>query len=332
MQRPVYFSICEEKLSLLCTRIKNRGKLNILDYHNHSEDFYLHFLNELYGYELENINQFQQNVEGIDLCDKKNLIVLQVSSTATKQKIESALSKNLNSYNGYSFKFVPISDDADSLRTKKYKNPHQLTFSPASDVYDIPAILKKIKSLDIIKQRAISEFLKRELDAIPVNRFTETNLAEVINSLSLEDLSDGFSLNKPIPFRYDDKIEFNGLDVAAVLIDDYKDHYHRISRIYEEFDAAGKNKSNFVFQSLRTAYLKLNKKHSGDELFFKIVEEMVTVAQNSSNCVTMPLDELEQHVSLIAVDAFIRCKIFKNPSKDQYAAAREHTPPSQSVL
>lgn len=44
MNRSQYFNYIEEKLNTLATRIESRGKLNILDFHLHSEDFYLHFL------------------------------------------------------------------------------------------------------------------------------------------------------------------------------------------------------------------------------------------------------------------------------------------------
>jgi hypothetical protein len=47
----------------------------------------------LFGWELQNLNVVQQNAAGIDLVDTTNKIIVQVSATATKQKIESALAK-----------------------------------------------------------------------------------------------------------------------------------------------------------------------------------------------------------------------------------------------
>jgi hypothetical protein len=97
MQRSNYWNLCEEKLSILCTRVEMRGRLNILDFHLHCEDFYLQFLNLLFGYTLVNMNATTKNVEGIDLLDIAGKIVLQVSATATKSKVELALSKDLSS-------------------------------------------------------------------------------------------------------------------------------------------------------------------------------------------------------------------------------------------
>lgn len=71
------------------------------------------------------MNRFNPNVEAIDLIDTENKILYQVSSTATKQKIENSLSKETcANYSGYSFKFVSISKDAVSLRDTTYKNPY----------------------------------------------------------------------------------------------------------------------------------------------------------------------------------------------------------------
>ena len=44
------------------------------------------------------MNAVAQNAEGIDLIDTANALVLQVSSTASKTKIESALAKDLAAY------------------------------------------------------------------------------------------------------------------------------------------------------------------------------------------------------------------------------------------
>jgi hypothetical protein len=109
MNRSKYFNYIESELSILATRINVRGGLNILDLNIYAENFYLHFFNLLFGWNLININSTQQNAAGIDLVDITNNIIIQVSATATKQKIESALNKNdIFNYPGYSFKFISI--------------------------------------------------------------------------------------------------------------------------------------------------------------------------------------------------------------------------------
>lgn len=109
MNRPNYFNAIEERLNFHALRIISRGRLNILDYHGHSENFFQFFLNEVYGWSVTNENDFKQNIEAIDLIDHTNNLILQVSATSSKQEIESSLSKDLiKNYIGYTFKFVSI--------------------------------------------------------------------------------------------------------------------------------------------------------------------------------------------------------------------------------
>jgi hypothetical protein len=136
----------------------------MLHLHNHAESFYTHFFNLLYNYNLRNLNKSSQNIEAIDLIDENNKIAIQVSSTSTKQKIETALSKDLLSdYSDYTFKFISISKDATNLRKKNYKNKFGITFNPKTDIIDISFLLKEIKDLDIDKQKEVYEFIRKEL-------------------------------------------------------------------------------------------------------------------------------------------------------------------------
>lgn len=122
MNRTGYFDYIEKQLNILSTRIKIRGKLNILDLHLHSENFYMEFFNLLYGWNLENLNELSQNIEGIDLIDNKNKLMVQVSATSTKQKIENTVAKKIfKEYKNYRFLFISIANLADNLRKMHLK-------------------------------------------------------------------------------------------------------------------------------------------------------------------------------------------------------------------
>ena len=305
----------------MCTRVEVRGKLNILDFHLHAEDFYLNFLNVLFGYSLKNINQVTQNAAGIDLIDLTNKLVLQVSSTATKAKVESALSKDLKSYKDYRFNFVSISKDASDLRKQSFLNTHGLDFDPKKDIHDVPSILSYILHLTIDKQRVIYDFLKKELQSNEDLTPAETNLAAVINILAKENFDDVQNVSIPKAFDVDRKLIFNNLVAAAIVIEDYKVQHHRIDRMYSVFDSAGKNKSSSVLHWLRRSYIRLSNQYSGDDLFFQVVEDAVQTVQASANYINIPLDELAMWINALAVDAFIRCRIFKNPEGSSNAVA-----------
>lgn len=321
MNRSLYWNLCESRLSVLCTRVEVRGKLNILDFHLHAEDFYLNFLNVLFGYSLKNINQVTQNAAGIDLIDLTNKLVLQVSSTATKAKVESALSKDLKSYKDYRFNFVSISKDASDLRKQSFLNAHGLDFDPKKDIHDVPSILSYILHLTIDKQRVIYDFLKKELQSNEDLTPAETNLAAVINILAKENFDDVQNVSIPKAFDVDRKLIFNNLVAAAIVIEDYKVQHHRIDRMYSVFDSAGKNKSSSVLHWLRRSYIRLSNQYSGDDLFFQVVEDAVQTVQASANYINIPLDELAMWINALAVDAFIRCRIFKNPEGSSNAVA-----------
>lgn len=163
MNRDFYFKYIEERLAILAVRIGTRGKLNLLDFNLHAENFYRDFLNLLYGYNLININEITQNAEAIDLFDPKNKILIQVSATATKVKIQSSLDKiHPSIYSNYKFQFVSLAISADSLRKKRYQIPDSIIFDTKKDIHDQPSILKKVFSLQVDQMKLIYELIKEK--------------------------------------------------------------------------------------------------------------------------------------------------------------------------
>ena len=311
MKRQEYFNFIEEKLSFLATRIEMRGGLNLLDLHLHGENFYQDFLNLLFEWDLFNLNTEKHNAPGIDLIDKNNKIVVQVSATATKHKIESALNKNLSEYKDYSFKFIAISKNAKNLKDKNFSNPHSLKFSPSEDIFDIPFILKKVQGMNIDEITTIYQFIKKELKNEPDPEKIESNLTAIIQVLSREDWTK--SEFETVPFDIEGKISYNQLDRARILIDDYKIYHPRIEKIYSEYNKQGANKSLSVLSSIRTEYAKLSKVDKTDDIFFKIIEKVINKIRESANYTPIPDEELELCVQILVVDAFVRCKIFIHP-------------------
>jgi len=320
MKRPDYFNVIEERINLLALRIISRGRLNILDFHGHSENFYQYFLNEVYGWTVTNENDKKQNVEAIDLIDHTNKTVIQVSSTSSKQKIESSLSKNsIKNYPGYTFKFVSIARDSDDLKKDTFKNPHGIDFTPSADIIDKNSILTKIRGLHIADQERIYEFVKKEL-AIDIDPMKlESNLATVINILSKEAWNKTEPIAEINSFEIDRKISYNNLNGAKAIIADYMVHYGRVDKIYSEFDSLGSNKSSFVLSTIRQEYARAKNVLSDDQLFFEVISRVEKKVLNSSNYSSIPFDELELCINILIVDAFIRCKIFENPDNYNYA-------------
>ncbi len=320
MNRPDYFNVIEERLNLLALRIISRGRLNILDFHGHSENFYQYFLNEVYGWVVTNENDTKQNVEAIDLIDHTNRFVIQVSSTASKQKIESSLSKDsIKTYTGYTFKFISIARDADDLRKDTFKNPHGISFTPSTDIIDKNSILSKIRGMHIADQERIYKFVKKELVMEIDLMKLESNLAAVINILSKEDWDKTEPIAEINSFEINRKISHNNLNAAKVIIDDYSVHYGRVDKIYTEYDSLGSNKSSSVLSTIRQEYAKSKSGLTDDQLFFEVIAKVEEKVLNSSNYTAIPFDELELCINILVVDTFIRCKIFENPDNYNYA-------------
>lgn len=320
MNRTIYFSFIEEKLNTLATRINSRGRLNILDLHSHSETFYQYFLQELFGWTIFNENEVKANVEAIDLIDHENKLLIQVSATSTKKKIEDSLSKDIiERYKAYTFKFISISKDSDNLKKMVYCNPHSISFDPGKDIIDTNSILTFIKGMNIDDQKRIYTFIKKELaDDIDLVRL-ESNLANVINVLSKENL-DQEGLNMEInPYEISRKMEYNKLNAAVLVIEEYSIHYGKLDKIYQEFDLLGSSKSMSVFSAISGEYRKAMNDFSGDKLFFQVIDKVIERILNSANYQAIPYEELELCVYIIVVDAFIRCKIFRNPENYNYA-------------
>jgi hypothetical protein len=322
MNRPNYFNVIEERLNLLALRIISRGRLNMLELHGHSEHFYQFFLNEVYGWTVTNENDFKQNVEAIDLIDHVSKFVIQVSSTCSKQKIESCLAKDsIKTYTGYTFKFVSIARDADELRKDTFKNPHGISFNPGTDVIDKNSILSKIRSCIISHQERIYNFVKKELVTEIDPMKLESNLATVINVLSKENWDKKEGIAEINSFEIDRKISHNNLNSSKTIIEDYSVHYGRVDKIYTVFDSQGSNKSSSVLSTIRQEYVKTKSSFSDDQLFFEVISKVQEKILNSSNYTSIPFDELELCINILVVDAFIRCKIFENPEDYNYASS-----------
>lgn len=324
VNRTFYFNYIEEKLSVLAWRIESRGKINLLDLNIYSETFFSELLNIILGYQLRNINAINQNAEGIDLVDGGNEIVAQVSSTCTKQKIEASLEKEIfQRYAGYRFKFISISKNADKLRKETFANPHNALFDPEDDIIDISSIQRIVLNMPINQQKELFDFIKKELghdvDIVKI----DSNLAAILNILASENLSAGIDSPEINIFEINKKIEFNSLETVQDTIDEYKIYYSKLNEKYTEFDKQGANKSLSVFRLLKSQYNRLvTMGKESQDLFFAIVDSVIDVVVKSKNYIEIPYEELEMCVYIIVVDAFIRCKIFKNPEGYSHVIAR----------
>lgn len=175
------FNDIEEKLNFLAYRIKERAKLNLLDINIQTEIFCVDLLNLVYGWNLVDINREKSNAQAIDLIDKTNKIIIQISSIDQKRKIEMSLQASIMlSFQQYTFKYLCLASNADKLRKMKYSNPYNIRFNPKEDILDISKIINEILYLSIEQQEKIKLLIENEFDKMASNIIDE-------NENSLED-------------------------------------------------------------------------------------------------------------------------------------------------
>lgn len=325
MNRDIYFSVIEERLTTLSVRVRRNSSLNLQNLNIHCENFYAQLFNLIFGYNFRNLNEENQNIESVDLIDETNHILVQVSATATKRKIEKTFKKDsLNQYNNYSFIFIFISDkDTKNLRKQTFSTPSGISFTPEQDIYDVSKLLRKIFSLDIDKMKKLNDFIRKELKSDIDLKKIDSDLVNLINILSRENLDETLYPVTVLPFEIQKKIDFNGLGAIKTIIKDNAIFSKKLNDKYEEFDRFGVNKSHAILNVMRTTYQKLVVQYEDTtELFYKIIETIVEkIKSEMSEDNSLSQEELELYVQIIVVDAFMKCKIFKNPEEYKYVAS-----------
>lgn len=201
---------------------------------------------------------------------------------------------------------------------KPFKNLHNISFDIKNDIIDITYILKKVDSLNIDDQKRNYEFIRKELGEVDVVKL-ESNLSTIINLLAKEDLNNPDNTLQTNAFEIDKKITYNDLNNAKIIIDEYRIYYSSVNKKYNELDKMGYNKSMGILAKFQKEYAKIKTDIiTPDDLFFKIIENIISEIEKSANFSPIPNDELELCVNILAVDAFIRCKIFENPEQYNY--------------
>lgn len=317
MIRQYYLSYIGERLSTLSTNVRLLGSLNLLELNIYAEDFFVNYLNQLFGWKLINLNAVKQNSDVVDLYDSGQNLFVQVSATSTKQKIEKSLNSDFfKSRKGCHFMFLCITDDAKNLRKLKYTNPHGVLFTPSSDIIDLSYLLRQTQHLDIIKQKELYELTRGELGEVTDNAKFNSNLSAIVDILSRVNLSDVEHIQDRICFNIDDKIKYNDLQSTRKIIEDNQIFCTTLNAKYKEFDMIGANRSLAVLHSIRKHYIEAVTKckyDNPDKLFLGILQELMDEINDSDNCPDLPIEELELCLCIIVVDAFLRCKIFENP-------------------
>lgn len=145
---------------------------------------------------------------------------------------------------------------------------------------------------------------------------------EAIADLELENVDEPDKIDS---FNIEEKINYNEIKRNRYLINDYKVFYTKVNSVYRELESQGSFKRDKLLRNIYRLYLKTKGKYTE-----KSVTPIDDIRKNSDNIIEDIENELLElvkldgdfyhediiyGVSIIMVDAFMRCKILEEPSK-----------------
>lgn len=158
-------------------------RANLFDINKHCENFYCGLLNIIYGLSLKNANVKSKNYISVDLIDKNNNIYIQVTSTNTRNKVQSTIDKFIKKefYKDNKLQILIICGKKEKHK-KKFNTQQKFTFDSSRDIIDNRDLYSMINNLDIEKIDQVLEYLKSEIDAkykfINLNTFSKIDKIE----------------------------------------------------------------------------------------------------------------------------------------------------------
>ena len=155
-----------DDLSWMEVSTRNRGLQGLFDQHVISEHFFAGLLNTAFEWSIELL---PKNQAAVDLRDRVNHRVIQVTGTSDRKKIEHTIAqfdRERENFASYALTILVIGQKA------KYRKPFagqkKIDFNPQEDLWDIPDLLSKMRSLNTAALQRVAEFLKRELKGAPL--------------------------------------------------------------------------------------------------------------------------------------------------------------------
>lgn len=301
------------ELSTLVTYVKTSGLRNLLSPNIASEKFYAKFFNEMMKWELEAMNTDKCNVEAIDLEDRKNKIIVQVTSNKRMRKLDASIKAiDVPKYKGYRYCYIVISEQAKNLKKNKERVLKNIQFNPSVDIWDVNAIIGRLDSSDYEPETifALANIVNRYL-AFNSKPKMKSYISQVVMSLvrKIDEEQPDFDETN-IDFSIEHKIEYNELEDRRNLIATASAFSSQIQEVYDECIKSGKNAFYYISyrmkKTLDTAPSCKTSCELYDLLIDRITEEVDIVDENTK-------EEIEMCVCAIIADAFMKCKIFKKP-------------------
>lgn len=169
------------------TELSSASQLN--DVNNTNEDLAALILNEIYGWNLVNLNTKKSNFPAIDLGDTKSGIGVSVTATDTSDYIKDKISKNITHkvYETYPTHYFLITTSKKNYSIT-FDTQGKYTFDKSINILDIEDLSKAIKALnDIPKQEKILSILESHVYKLKghfIEDITPHDIAKVLEEFS----------------------------------------------------------------------------------------------------------------------------------------------------
>lgn len=125
-------------------------------------------------------------------------------------------------------------------------------------------------------------------------------------------------------FDIGDKIRHNNVKRNSALLDEYKVFYSKVNSLYQTLEEEGSFKKQNLLRNIRTIYLRVLGRYleqdkepidvvrsHADSIIDDVYEELLSSIDN--NGPTQFEEDISFGVSIVMVDAFMRCKILEEP-------------------
>lgn len=171
---------------------------------------------------------------------------------------------------------------------------------------------------------------KKDHEAIQLIKLVSnpTLLGAAINAIIAADFEgdEANDLIEASSFDIAEKIEYNAVKRNKPLIEEYKVFHAKISAIYSELENQGSFKKEKLLRKIRNAYLKVKGSYvddstteiekirdHADDIIEDIEEKLLKSIESDKQNYA---EDLSFGVTMVMVDAFMRCKILEEPQKN----------------
>lgn len=144
-------------------------------------------------------------------------------------------------------------------------------------------------------------------------------LTQAINAIAAIEIDDIATNDRLQSFDISDKINFNNIRRNRPLIEEYSGYYAKINSLYGELEEQGQGfKKERLLRNIHTIYLTIKGKYlqESPDSAWVIQENADSIFEDIESELFSLLDNQFDHmfsISIVMVDAFMRCKIFEEP-------------------